>query len=93
MPYNGAVVSPDQQILYLAGVDGLWALSTGDSHVLGHYLSGQSFTSVALSDDGRTLYAVSPEQGIVLFDLTSGQTERTTRGPAQSPWGIAWVSD
>lgn len=92
VPYNGAVVSPDQQILYLAGVDGIWALSTGDSHVLGHYLSGQSFTSVALSADGRTLYAISPGQGIVLFDLTNGQTEQTMRGPAQSPWGIAWVS-
>lgn len=91
-PYNGAVVSPDQQILYLAGVDGLWALSTGDSHILGHYLSGQAFTSAALSADGRTLYAVSPGQGIVLFDLTSGQTEQTVRGPAQAPWGIAWVS-
>lgn len=91
-PYNGAVVSPDQQILYLAGVDGIWALSTRDSHILGHYLSSQSFTSVALSADGRTLYAVNPEQGIVLFDLMSGQTEQTMRGPAQSPWGIAWVS-
>lgn len=91
-PYNGAVVSPDQQILYLAGVDGLWALSTRDSHMLGHYLRGQAFTSVALSADGHTLYAVSPGQGVVLFDLMSGQTEQTMRGPAQSPWGIAWVS-
>ena len=92
MPYNGAVVSPDQQILYLAGVDGIWALSTRDSRILGHYLSGQSFTSAALSADGRTLYAVSPGQGIVMFNLMSGQTEQMMRGPAQSPWGIAWVS-
>ena len=92
MPYNGAVVSPNQQILYLAGVDGIWALSTRDSHILGHYLSGQAFTSVALSADGHTLYAVSPGRGIVLIDVLSGQAEQTMRGPTQSPWGIAWVN-
>ena len=92
MPYNGAVVSPDQQILYLAGVDGIWALSTRDSHILGHYLDGQAFTSVALSADGHTLYAISPGRGIVLIDVPSGQAEQTMRGPAQSPWGIAWVN-
>jgi hypothetical protein len=92
MPYNGAAVSSDQQVLYLAGVDGLWALSTRDSHILGHYLSSQTFTSVALSADGHTLYGVSPGRGIVLFDLMRGQIKQTVHGPAQSPWGIAWVA-
>ena len=92
MPYNGAVVSSDQQILYMAGMDGIWAFSTRDSHILGHYLGGQTFTSVALSADGHTLYAVSPGHGIVLIDVTSGQAEQTIRGLAQSPWGIAWVN-
>ena len=70
----------------------IWAFSTRDSHILGHYLGGQTFTSVALSADGHTLYAVSPGHGIVLIDVTSGQAEQTIRGLAQSPWGIAWVN-
>ncbi len=92
LPYNGAVVSSDQQVVYAAGVDGIWALSTRDGKVLGQYLAGQAFTSVALSPDGQTLYAVNPSQGITLFNLTTGQTEQTMRGPAQSPWAIAWIS-
>jgi WD40 repeat protein len=92
LPYNGAVVSPDQQTLYAAGVDGIWAFSARNLHVLGHYLSGQAFTSVALSMDGQILYAVSPSQGIVPFNLTTGQVGQPMRGPAQSPWAIAWVS-
>jgi DNA-binding beta-propeller fold protein YncE len=92
MLYHGAVVSSDQQILYLAGADGIWAVSTRDTHILGHYLGGQAYTSVALSADGRILYAVSPGQGIVLIDLSRGQIIRTIRGPAPSPWGIAWVN-
>jgi DNA-binding beta-propeller fold protein YncE len=92
LPYNGAVISLDQQTLYVAGVDGIWALATSDGRVLGHYLAGQAFTSVALSADGQMLYVVSPSQGIVLFNLATGQNEQTMRGPAQSPWAIVWVS-
>lgn len=93
VPYSGAVVSSDQQTLYAAGVDGIYAFGARDNlQVLGHYLVGQAFTSVALSTDGRMLYAVSPSRGIVMFDLTNGQASQPMRGPAQSPWAIAWVS-
>ncbi len=92
LPYNGAVVSSDQQTLYVAGVDGIWAFSASDRRVLGHYLVGQAFTSVALSLDGQTLYAVNPSAGIVPFSLTTGQAGQPMRGLAESPWAIAWVS-
>lgn len=93
LPYNGAVVSSDGKTLYVAGVDGLWAFGLVDLQVVGHYLSGQSFSSVALSADGRMLYATNPAQGIVLFNLTTGQASAATRGPARSPWAITWVSN
>ncbi len=92
VPYNGAVVSPDQRTLYVAGIDGIWALSVLDMRVLGHYLTNRPFTSVALSADGRTLYAVSPTQGVFLFNLTNGQSSQMTLASARSPWAIAWVS-
>ncbi len=93
LPYDGAVVSSDSKTLYVAGVDGLWAFGLVDLQVVGHYLSGQSFSSVALSADGHMLYATNPAQGIVLFNLTTGQASPATRGPARSPWAITWVSN
>ncbi len=93
---NGAALSLDQSTLYFAGLDGIWSIKTnelGTQHpAFTHLLAGQSFTGVALSTDGRTLYAVDPAHGITMLDTTSGQTESIIQGPAHSPWSIEWIT-
>lgn len=92
--YNGAALSLDhsQSMLYFTGIDGIWAAGTTDLTIKAHYVTGQAFTSVALSTDGRNLYAVHPTGGIISIDTTSGQFQRIVSDPAQTPWGIEWVN-
>lgn len=92
--FNGAVLSADQHTLYFPGVYGIWAAKVpADARpsVAGHYATQQAFTSVALSADGKTLYAVDPSRGITLIDSASGQVQQTIEGPLHAPWGIEWV--
>lgn len=92
--YNGATLSQDsdQSMLYFTGIDGIWAASTTNLSIKTHYATGQAFTSIALSTDGRNLYAVHPTSGIISIDTTSGQFQRIVSDPAQTPWGIEWVN-
>ena len=95
--YNGAALSPDGKTLYVVGLDGIWAINTADlqaqRNVVAHYLTQQTFTDIAVSTDGRTLYAVDPTHGITLLNSTTGQTERVIQGPARTPWGIEWIAN
>ena len=95
--YKGAALSPDQGTLYFVGMQGIWAINTSDLHAqsnrLVHYLAQQTFTGIAMSADGRTLYAVDPTHGITLLDTRTGQAQEVIQGPAHSPWGIAWITD
>jgi DNA-binding beta-propeller fold protein YncE len=92
MLYNGAVLSPDGKMLYVAVIHGVWAIRATDLSIKGQYLAQQNITGVAISSDGRTLYAVDPAKGITLLDLASGQAGQVIQGPARTPWGIAWIS-
>jgi WD40 repeat protein len=95
--YNGAVLSPDGKMLYVVGMNGIWAINASDLQAqrnsVVHYLSQQSFTGIALSSDGRTLYAVDPGHGITVFDTTTKQVQQVIQGPAHAPWGIEWISN
>jgi len=96
--YNGAQLSSDQSTLYFVGVHGIWSFSTADInagilHIQGNYLADQSFTSIAMSSNGQTLYAVHPTNGLTLLNVTSGQSLQITSNPTHTPWGIAWVAD
>lgn len=91
--YNGAVLSADQSVLYVAGVKGIWAIKTSDLSVQGHYLSSQAITSLALAANGKTLYAASPASGITLLDTGTDQTQQVMQGPVRVPWGIAWINN
>ncbi len=93
MLYNSAVLSKDGQTLYFAGVHGIWAIRTADLSVQGHYLTQQALTSVALSTDGKTLYAVDPTSGITLLDAISGQMQQVIQGPVHAPWSIEWITN
>jgi hypothetical protein len=88
-----ATLARDQRTLYVAGPAGIWAFNAGDMKLERVYLADQSFTGLAASADGQTLYAVSPTSGITLLDLASGEPRMILRSPAQNPLSIAWMRD
>jgi DNA-binding beta-propeller fold protein YncE len=90
--HNGAVLSRDQKLLYVAGLHGIWVINTNTLKVQTQYLKEQSFTGLAESSDGQTLYGVDPTIGITLLDLSSGATRTVIKGVVQSPWGIEWAA-
>jgi hypothetical protein len=90
--YNGAALSPDQNTLYFVGVHGIWAVNTHDLNVKENYATQQAFTGIALGNNGQTLYAVYPTNGITMVNVASGQSQRVTQSPAHTPWGIAWIA-
>lgn len=89
--YNGAALSRDAKRLYVSGPNGIYDFDTSTLALRGTYLAGQNITSVAVGAGDDMLYAVSPSTGLSVIDLPSGHTLRTTRGPMQPIWGIAWV--
>lgn len=64
-----------------------------DLSVQGHYLTQQALTSVGLSADGKTLYAVDPTRGITLLDAATGQAQHVIQGTVHAPWGIEWITN
>ncbi len=90
--YHAAVLSPDQRLLYVAGPRGIQVINTSTLRVQAEYLSQQSFTGLAISSSGQTLYAVDPASGITLLDPASGQVRSVIQGSVQAPWGIAWAT-
>jgi len=93
MLYNGAALSTDQNTLYFTGMNGIWAVKTADLSVQGHYLTQQALTSVGLSADGKTLYAVDPTSGITLLNAATGQAQQVIQGTVYAPWGIEWITN
>lgn len=90
--HNGAVLSRDQKLLYVAGAHGIWVINTDTLKVQAQYLKEQSFTGLAESSDGQTLYGVDPTMGITLLDPNTGATRTVIKGVVQSPWGIEWAT-
>ena len=90
--YGGAALSPDQRTLYVAGLRGIWAVSTGDLLSRQVYAAQQPFTGVALSADGQRLYAADPDHGMLLLPLAGGGAPLALSAPVRSPWGIAWIA-
>ena len=90
--HNGAVLSRDQNLLYVAGLHGIWVINTNTLRVQGEYLKQQSFTGLAMSGDGYTLYGVDPATGITLLNANSGETRSVIKGVIQAPWGIEWLT-
>ncbi|HEY0753455.1 MAG TPA: hypothetical protein VGD98_05790 [Ktedonobacteraceae bacterium] len=90
--YHGSVLSRDQQLLYVAGIHGIQIINVASLQLQGEYLKPQSFTGLAISGDGHTLYAVDPTSGITLLNTANGQVNGTIRSSIQAPWGIAWTT-
>lgn len=91
--HNGAVLSRDQNLLYVAGLHGIWVINTNTLQAQGQYLKQQDFTGLALSGDGHTIYGVDPTTGITLLDSSSGETRAVIQGVIQAPWGIEWSTE
>ena len=90
--YNGAALSSDQSMLYAVGTRGIVAIHLADEKMKQSYAQQQTFTGIALSMDNKTLYAVSPNEGITLINLQSGQAQQIAPNPVHAPWGIEWVT-
>ena len=94
---NGAALSSDQSTLYFAGLHGIWSVNTdalyGGHAIFHQVLVKQSFTGIALSADGKTLYAVDPTSGITAFDVASQRAQQALQVPARAPWDIEWIVD
>jgi DNA-binding beta-propeller fold protein YncE len=93
MLHNGAVLSSDQQTLYVVGIHSIWAIDASSLNVRGQYATSQAFTGVALSADDNTLYAVHPASGITFVNVASGQSRQVPQSPVRTPWGIEWISN
>jgi len=91
--YNGSTLSQDGKTLYVVGGDGVWAFDTTTLLVSKHYLAGETFNSVALSLDGKSLYLVDQAKGLLALNLASGQAQQMAQSGLASPLGIAWVSN
>jgi hypothetical protein len=89
---GGAALSRDQKTLYIAGAHGIWVVDAATLRWRTTYLADHTFTSLATSADGRTLYAVDVIDGAVLVDLASGKLMSKLIGLDQPPQGIEWVS-
>ena len=90
--HNGAVLSRDQNLLYVAGLHGIWVINTDTLKMQSEYLKQQDFTGLAVSGDGQTLYGVNPATGITLLDPSSGDTHAVIKSAVQAPWGIEWAN-
>jgi hypothetical protein len=91
--HQGAALSRDQHLLYVAGLRGIWVINTDTLQVQREYLQQQDFTGLAISSDGHTLYGVDPATGITLLDPGSGETREVIKGLVQAPWGIEWTTE
>ena len=74
-----AIVARDGRRLYLAAERGVALIDTSDFAVRGLFLSDRVVANMALSADGRRLYAVSSEGNIAVLDATTGATIREMR--------------
>lgn len=75
------LLSPDGQRLYIVDIvdlergNGLWVIETSTLKTLGHWLAGKDISGILLSQDGRELFAASPnDYGIYALDAQTGET-------------------
>jgi hypothetical protein len=75
------VVSHDGQAVFAAGAGGIVRLETERLTVVGQFLEGTTIEALALTDDGRSIYALTADGRILRLDTESGEV------PSQVPGG------
>lgn len=67
------IVAPDGATIYAAGANGIVRLSSRDLGVVGTLAAGTAIDSLAITRDGRTVYALTRSDGRILqIDTASG---------------------
>ena len=67
------MVAPDGGTVYAAGTNGIVRLSSRDLGVVGTLAAGTAIDSLAVTPDGRTVYALTRTDGRILkIDTASG---------------------
>jgi hypothetical protein len=69
---GGVAVSPDGKWLAMAGATGIDWVDATTLQPAGHFLAGSTVSSLAMTADGRTLYAVRDSGDIVSLSATGG---------------------
>ncbi len=69
---TNAALSPDGSTLYVVTAAGLLVVSTGDLQTRGHLLADRVLTGIAVSADGRVLYALDRDGRIESVDAATG---------------------
>jgi hypothetical protein len=82
---GGAVLSPDGKTLVIAGSTGLVWVDTASLHAHDRQLGAWRVSSVALSSDGTTLYAVNDAGIIAEVRMEGSHTPTTFGGAAGQP--------
>lgn len=89
---GGTALTPDGQTLFVIAERGVLAVSTSDLTVRGRFLPEMSLDSVTVSPNGAHLYAVSSENGKMLWlDPTSGAMVNSFTIASHQPWIILGV--
>ncbi len=89
---GSAALAPDGQTLFVTAAHGLFVVNTRDLTVRERLLSDMSLDSVVISPDGTRLYAVSSENGKMLWlDPTSSAMVNSFTIASHQPWIILGV--
>jgi sugar lactone lactonase YvrE len=68
------VADPSGSVVFAAGAGGIVRMATGDLAVTGRFLAGTAIDALALTPDGKTLYALLRADGrIAVLDAASGE--------------------
>jgi hypothetical protein len=89
---NAAAVSPDGQTLVIAGRTGVVWMDTASLKTRDNQLTGWRISSLGMSPDGSTLYAVNDAGMIAELPMTGTHSATTFSGAAGQPLALIRVS-
>jgi hypothetical protein len=88
---DAATVSPNGRIVFVATGTGVWVIDTSTLALKQTYVPDQEVASVALSRDGRRLFALSPTSGMIdMLDPNTGAAQDVLQ-PSANAWAIEGI--
>lgn len=88
---DGAVLSPDGRTLVISGATGVVWIDTANLQATGRQLDGWTVWSLALSPNGKNLYAVSDGGMIAEMSMTGAHEASTFAGGPGQPMALIRV--
>ncbi len=89
---NGAVISPDGKTLVTLASSGIVWVDTGSLRARTHALTNWTVWSLALSPDGKLLYALSDSGKIAEVSMDSGKVNATFDPGTRNPMALMRVA-